>query len=195
MRRSHVLLAVVVAVVWGINFVVIDAGLQHFPPLLFVALRFTFVALPAVFFVRRPQVGFWWVLAIGTFLGVGQFGFLFVSIDRGMPAGLASLVLQAQALFTVLFAVALLHERPRGRQIAGMAIATLGLAVIAVGRASAVPVLAVLLTLAAAASWGVANIATRVAQPRNGLRLVVWSSLVPPVPLAVLSLVCRGVRR
>jgi O-acetylserine/cysteine efflux transporter len=192
MRRSHVLLAVVVAVVWGINFVVIDAGLRHFPPLLFVALRFTFVALPAVFFVRRPQVGFWWVLAVGTFLGVGQFGFLFVGIDRGMPAGLASLVLQAQALFTVLFAVVLLHERPRGRQIAGMAVATLGLAVIAVGRASAVPVLAVMLTLAAAASWGVANIATRVAQPRNGLRLVVWSSLVPPVPLAIMSLIFEG---
>jgi O-acetylserine/cysteine efflux transporter len=192
MRRPHVLLAVVVAVAWGINFVVIDAGLNHFPPLLFVALRFTFVALPAVFFVGRPQVGVRWVLLVGLFLGVGQFGFLFVGIDRGMPAGLASLVLQAQALFTVLFAVLLLHERPRGRQVAGMAIASLGLAVIAVGRASAVPVLAVVLTLAAAASWGVANIATRVAQPRNGLRLVVWSSLVPPVPLAILSLIFEG---
>jgi O-acetylserine/cysteine efflux transporter len=192
MRRSHVLLAVLVAVIWGVNFVVIDAGLDHFPPLLFVALRFTFVAFPAVFLVARPEVGFRWVLIIGTFLGVGQFGFLFVGIDRGMPAGLASLVLQAQALFTVLFAVLLLHERPRGRQVAGIAIAALGLAVIAVGRASAVPLLAVVLTLAAAASWGVANIATRVAQPRNGLRLVVWSSLVPPVPLAVLSLWLEG---
>jgi O-acetylserine/cysteine efflux transporter len=192
MRRSHVLLAVLVAVLWGINFVVIDAGLRHFPPLLFVALRFTFVALPAVFLVGRPQVGVRWVLAVGRFLGVGQFGFLFGGIDRGMPAGLASLVLQAQALFTVLFAVLLLHERPRGRQIAGMAIATLGLAVIAVGRASAVPVLAVMLTLAAAASWGVSNIATRVAQPPNGLRLVVWSSLVPPVPLVILSLIFEG---
>jgi O-acetylserine/cysteine efflux transporter len=192
MHRSHVLLAVLVATIWGINFVVIDAGLDHFPPLLFVALRFTFVAFPAVFLVARPQVGFRWVLIIGTFLGVGQFGFLFVGIDRGMPAGLASLVLQAQALFTVLFAVALLHERPRGRQLAGIAIGALGLAVIALGRASAVPLLAVMLTLAAAASWGVANIATRVARPRNGLRLVVWSSLVPPVPLAVLSLVFEG---
>jgi len=192
MRRTHVLLAVLVAVIWGINFVVIDAGLDHFPPLLFVALRFTFVAFPAVFLVARPQVGFRWVLIIGTFLGVGQFGFLFVGIDRGMPAGLASLVLQAQALFTVLFAVVLLHERPRGRQVAGITIAALGLVVIAVGRASAVPLLAVMLTLAAAASWGVANIATRVAQPRNGLRLVVWSSLVPPVPLALLSLWFEG---
>jgi len=187
MRRSHVLLAVLVAAIWGINFVVIDAGLNHFPPLLFVALRFTFVAFPAVFLVARPRVGLRWVL-----IGVGQFGFLFVGIDRGMPAGLASLVLQAQALFTVLFAVALLHERPRGRQLAGIAIGALGLAVIALGRASAVPLLAVMLTLAAAASWGVANIATRVARPPNGLRLVVWSSLVPPVPLAVLSLVFEG---
>ena len=70
MRRSHVLLAVLVAAIWGINFVVIDAGLDHFPPLLFVAMRFTFVAFPAVFLVARPQVGFRWVLIIGAFLGV-----------------------------------------------------------------------------------------------------------------------------
>ena len=98
------------AVIWGVNFVVIDIGLRSLPPLLFAALRFAFVAVPAVFLVGRPQVRIRWVIASGVFLGVGQFGFLFVGMDRGMPAGLASLVLQAQALFTALFAVFLLGE-------------------------------------------------------------------------------------
>jgi O-acetylserine/cysteine efflux transporter len=122
-----------------------------------------------------------------------QFGFLFVGMDRGMPAGLASLVLQAQALFTALFAVFLLGERPALRQWAGMATALAGLTVIGFGRAATVPLVALALVLAAAACWGAGNIATRIARPRSGLQLIVWASLIPPVPLAVMSLLVDGV--
>jgi O-acetylserine/cysteine efflux transporter len=192
MPTRHVLLACAVAVVWGVNFVVIDAGLESFPPLLFAALRFTLVALPAVLFVRRPGVGVAWVLAVGVFLSAGQFGLLFVGMDQGMPAGLASLVLQLQAVFTVLLAVSLLHERVAPGQIAGAAVAFAGIGVIAGGRADGVPLLAFALTVGAAASWGMGNVCTRRAQARDAASLLVWSSLVPPIPLALLSLQFEG---
>lgn len=192
MRRTHLLSAVLVAVIWGINFVVIDVGLGHFPPLLFAALRFTFVALPAVFLVRRPGVAVRWVLTIGLALGVGQFGLVFVAMAAGMPAGLAALVLQTQALFTVLFAIVLLRELPNRRQFVGIAVAVLGMVLIGVERQASVPLFALLLTIAAGASWAVSNIATRVARPRDGLSLIVWASLVPPLPLAALSLLIEG---
>jgi O-acetylserine/cysteine efflux transporter len=187
-----VLLAVAVAVIWGANFVVIDLGLDHFPPLLFAALRFALVAVPAVFFIGRPDVGAGSVVAVGLFLGVGQFGLLFVGMDAGMPAGLASLVLQAQAVFTVLFGAVLLGERPRWAQLVGIAVAAAGLAVIALGRSAAVPLVALLLVLGAAASWGAGNVATRRARPRSGLALLVWASLVPPLPLFAVSLLLEG---
>jgi O-acetylserine/cysteine efflux transporter len=111
MPRRHVILAFVVAVVWGVNFVVIHVGLRDFPPLLFAALRFTVVAFPAVLFVRRPAVPLRWVLGVGTFLSAGQFGLLFVAMDQGLPAGLASLVLQVQVLFTIAVALGAFWSR------------------------------------------------------------------------------------
>src|SRR5688500_15483765 len=109
MPRRHVAMAVVVAIVWGVSFVVIHVGLDHSPPLLFAALRFCLVAL-AIPFVPRPGVGVGYVDAVGVLLSAGQFGLLFVGIDRGLPAGLASLVLQLQSAFTVGLAVLFLKE-------------------------------------------------------------------------------------
>jgi O-acetylserine/cysteine efflux transporter len=192
MPTRHVLLACAVAVVWGVNFVVIDIGLDSFPPLLFAALRFAVLALPGVLLVSRPGVGARWVIAVGLFLSAGQFGLLFVGMDQGMPAGLASLVLQLQAVFTVGLAVGLLGERLVLGQVIGAAVAFGGIAIIAAGRAEGVPLIGIALTVAAAASWGVGNICTRRAQPRDPISLVVWSALVPPVPLALLSLAFEG---
>jgi O-acetylserine/cysteine efflux transporter len=192
MPSRHALLAVAVAVVWGLNFVVLHVALETFPPLGLVALRFLLVALPAVFLVGRPGTSWRWVLAIGATMSAGQFAFLFVAMDRGLPAGLASLVLQLQVFFTVLLAVALLGERLRGSQAAGAGVAFAGIAVIGAGRAEDVPLLAVVLAIAAAASWAVGNVCARRAQSPRPLALIVWSSLVPPVPLLALSAGLEG---
>src|SRR5919198_667021 len=192
MTGRHTALAVLIAAVWGVNFVVIHAGLQHFPPLLFSALRFTFVGLPAVFVVGRPRVRWYWVVAVGGSLGVLSFGLLFVGIDQGMPAGLSSLVLQTQVIFTVAFAALTLGERPRRAQVIGAGIALAGLAAIATDRAASAPIVPFVLVIGAAAAWGVANVCTRVAQPPDGLALMVWASLVAPLPLLALSLAFDG---
>jgi O-acetylserine/cysteine efflux transporter len=187
MPRRHVAIATLVAVLWGVNFVVIHVGLDSFPPLLFAALRFCLVAL-ALPFVPRPGVPVRYVVAVGVFLSAGQFGLLFVGIDQGMPAGLASLVLQLQAAFTVGLAVLLLGERPKAAQLAGGTLALVGIGIIAAGRASAIPLGALALTIGAAFSWGVGNVATRKAASPNPLGLLVYSSLIPPLPLLTLSL-------
>ena len=192
MNRRDILLATVVAAVWGLNFVVIEVGLRELPPLLFVALRFTLVAFPAVLFVRRPTVPARLVILIGFFLGVGQFGLLFVGMDLGVPAGLASLVLQCQAMFTLGLAALILRERPTALQVAGCAVAFAGIALIATGRAARVSLAGLALCIAAAASWGASNVTTRIARPPDALALLVWASLVPPLPLLGLSLAFEG---
>lgn len=192
MPRRHALVALAVAVCWGVNFVVIDVGLETFPPMLFAALRFTLIALPAVLLVGPPRTSARVVVAVGLTLCAGQFGFLFLAMDVGLPAGLASLVLQLQAVFTVGLAVALLGERPGRTQLVGIACAFAGIAIIAVGRAEDVPLGAVALCVAAAASWGTGNVITRAARPPAPFALLVWASLVAPGPLAALSLGFEG---
>ncbi|MBO9520011.1 MAG: EamA family transporter [Nocardioidaceae bacterium] len=192
MNLRHSLLATLVAVIWGVNFVVIEWGMHDVPPLLFAAIRFTAVVLPAIFFVPRPRAPWRTVAAVGTFMSLGQFGLLYSAMHAGMPPGLAALVLQAQVLFTVLIAAGWIGERPTRRQLTGIAIGALGLVVVGVGRGGHVPLGALLLCLAAALSWGVGNVVSRRAGVSSGLSLAVWSSLVVPVPLLGLSLLLDG---
>ena len=194
MNPRHVLLAVSVAIVWGVNFVVIEVGLENFPPLLFSALRFLFAAVPAIFFLGRPRVAWRYVIAVGLALGVAKFGLLFVGMDHGVPAGLSSLVLQSQVIFTLLFAVLVLRERPRRAQLAGIAIACVGMVLIMLDRGLAAPLGALILVIAAAACWGVSNTVTRHAKPQDTLRFMVWVSAVAVLPLLALSLLTEGVQ-
>lgn len=192
MRPLHIALAVLVAALWGVNFVVIEVGLDHFPPLLFSALRFLVAALPAVFFVGRPKVAWKWIVGVGLALGVAKFGLLFIGMDRGMGAGLSSLVLQVQAVFTALFAALVLGERPGKVKLLGMAVALSGIGVAAVDEGASGPVLAFVLVIAAAACWGVSNVLTRRAAPPDSLNFMVWVSTVPVLPLLGLSLLFEG---
>jgi O-acetylserine/cysteine efflux transporter len=193
MRPLDLLTAVFVALVWGLNFVVIKLGLAELPPLLFSALRFTVAALPWIFFVGRPQAPWRIILSIGLFLGLLKFSALFIGMDLGMPAGLASLTLQAQAFFTVLFAAVWLKERPTPRHLIGMAVAFGGLALIALDFGAAPQSLAGLgLVVLAAAFWGIANLFMKEARGVNALNLIVWVSLVPPLPLLAASLSLDG---
>ncbi|SDT06708.1 O-acetylserine/cysteine efflux transporter [Nocardioides scoriae] len=192
MTRRDCALAALVALLWGLNFVVIDVGMTGVPPLLFLALRFVLVVLPAVLLVPRPAAPWRTVALVGVFMSLGQFGLLYASIDAGMPPGLAALVLQAQVIFTVVIAAGALRERPTGAQLAGIAVGVVGLVVVGLGRGGHVPAAALLLCLGAALSWGIGNVLSRASGVPGGLSLTVWSALVVPVPALALSLLLDG---
>ena len=192
MPRTHLALAVLVAAIWGLNFVIIEVGLEDFPPLLLSALRYALAALPLLVLGGMPAVPWRWVLAVGVAIGVVKFSLLFIGMDVGMPAGLASLVLQAQALFTVVLAAAVLRERIAGSQVAGLAIAFAGLALVAGGLDGVATPEGFALVIAAAAAWGAGNLALKRAAPEDPLRFMTTVCLVPPLPLLALSLAFEG---
>ncbi|WP_313111271.1 O-acetylserine/cysteine exporter [Pseudescherichia sp.] len=198
MTRKDGLLALLVVVVWGLNFVVIKVGLHNMPPLMLAGLRFVLVAFPALLFVARPKVPLRLLLGYGLTISFGQFAFLFSAIKFGMPAGLASLVLQAQAFFTIVLGAVAFGERLQLKQVLGITLAVFGVLVLAESSLNGqdVTVLGFMLTLAAAFSWACGNIFNKkiMQHPSHPgvMSLVVWSALIPVVPFMVASLIFDG---
>lgn len=195
MTPRHRLLAVAVAVSWGLNFVAIDASLEQFPPMFLVALRFALIAVPTLVLVPWPGVPVRWWLLYGAGFGILQFLFLYWGMAAGMPAGLASLVLQSSAPFTVVLGAVLLRERISGRQVGGILVAVAGLAVVGWQRWESAALLPFLLTVAGGLGWAFGNLGNRLAAPRRPLHLVLWMSVVPPLPMLAVSLAVEGPHR
>ncbi|ELE9692736.1 O-acetylserine/cysteine exporter [Enterobacter kobei] len=198
MTRKDGLLALLVVVVWGLNFVVIKLGLHNMPPLMLAGLRFMLVAFPAIFFVARPKIPFKLLLGYGLTISFGQFAFLFCAIKFGMPAGLASLVLQAQAFFTIILGAFVFGERLQGKQLAGITLAVFGVLVLIEASLNGqdVALLGFMLTLAAGLSWACGNIFNKLimqhaARPQV-MSLVVWSALIPVIPFLAASFILDG---
>jgi O-acetylserine/cysteine efflux transporter len=202
LSTQHLITAMIVIFLWGMNFVVIKIGLKGVPPFLLGALRFMLVAFPAILFIPRPKIQLKWMLAYAITISLGQFAFLFSAMSVGMPAGLASLVLQAQAFFTVGLSALIFGDKLRAPNIIGMLIASIGLYLLGsasmahpANSASPVPLLGFLLTICAAASWASGNVITKKIGATNILSLVVWSALIPILPFLLLSWIFEGPER
>jgi O-acetylserine/cysteine efflux transporter len=189
MSFPHLLLALAVVIVWGTNFVIIKLGLGEFPPLLFATLRFIFSCLPWLLFVRRPQVAWRLLIANGVFLGFGLFGVLFIAMRADISPGVASLVVQTQAFFTIGLSMLLLGERLRAFQAAGLALCIGGLVLLFLHVDATTTLLGLLLTLGAGLSWAIANLVAKRAGKINMLGFMVWSSLFAVPPLLAASLI------
>ncbi len=192
MRPGDLLLATLVAAIWGFNFIAVHVGLDDLPPLLFCGLRLLAAALPLAFLRRGPGVAWRWVLLSAACLGVLHFSLFFWGMAEGMPAGLTSLVLQSQAIFTLLLAVPLLRERPGVRRIAGTALALAGMVLVGATLHAGTPAFAFALVVASAAFWGLNNIVLRRAAPLDPLRYTMWLAALAALPMLGLSLVIEG---
>ncbi|WP_438467465.1 EamA family transporter [Marinomonas sp. PE14-40] len=196
MTNKDILLALAIIFIWGFNFVVIAWGIEGIPPLLLGGLRFLLVALVGSLFFKRPKTPIKWWFAYALPISFLQFAFLFSAMDNGMPAGLASLALQSQALFTLVFAMLFLKENIKGFQVLAIFIAALGLIFIAQSHDSqTMTVLGFALTLAGAASWAMGNIANKTISQKGyaaNVNLIIWSAWIPPIPFFIASYFIEG---
>ncbi|HAT8892986.1 TPA: EamA family transporter [Legionella pneumophila subsp. pneumophila] len=192
MPFAHLLLALLVVFVWGINFIFVKISLEEFSPLLLCAVRFLLASVPAVFFIKPPAVPFKIIAGYGLIMFALQFALLFIGLRVGMTPGVASLLMQVQVFFSMFFAIIFLGEQPQVGQIIGALIAFIGIGVVALHFDHNVSLMGFLCILAAAASWGVGNLITKKIHSVNLIAVIVWSSFVACLPMFMLSLVFEG---
>ncbi len=187
MKPFDVFLAILVALIWGLNFVAIKIGLNEFPPFLLSGLRFLFAAFPAVLIVKRNKTPWKYIVAIGVSVGIVMFSLLFIGMEAGLSTGLTSLVLQIQAPFTLLISAIYLKDKPSRIQLSGVLLAFTGILLLAVSNESTISTLGLLLVILSGLSWAISNIIMKKAGKINMLSLIVWMSLIPPIPLLMIS--------
>lgn len=178
---------------WGLAFVATRIGLDELSPAQLAAARFVIAAAP-VLVVARPPAPWSAMVAVGLTLFAGQFLFQFFGIAAGMPPGLASIVVQSQALFTIALAAAFLRERPTWRQLAGLVLGLAGLAAIGLTVGGDLSGAALALTLGSPLSFAVGNLLFKRLPPAAPLATVAWLSLVPPVPALAVATALDGPR-
>lgn len=194
------ILTILVVVAWGTNFTVTKIGIGNVPPMLLAAMRFVFVAFPAVFFIKRPKIEWKYFVGYALAVGVGQYSCLYYAIHIGMPAGLTSVVIQSSSFFTILLATMIFRERLHVGQLIGLVIAVAGLILIGLTSASSgnkgIPLNGLLLTVMAAFFWSISTIIIKKASNKaeadgeklNMFGMVAWSAFIPPIPMLLMAL-------
>ncbi|MDD2494508.1 MAG: EamA family transporter [Tissierellia bacterium] len=201
MKKKDFILTLLVVIIWGANFTVIKLGVKGVPSMLLISLRYLFTAFPGIFFIKKPNIEFKYFIIYSLNVGVLQFACLFYALQIGMPAGLSSIIVQMQAFISPIFAYVILKEKITIKQITGIIIATIGLFVVGLtshtNSFSNIPVIALILTILAPVFWSASNIVARISSEKAAEKgekldmfsLVVWSGLVPPIPMLILSII------
>lgn len=195
MTPTHRLLATLVAALWGVNFLAIHISLEQFPPMFLVALRFLLLAIPTLLFVPRPRVPMRYLIGYGLGFGTVQFIGLYAGMAAGFPTGLASLVLQASAPFTVVLGALLLGERVTARRSVAVVVAVAGLGIVGISRGLTGSWGPFLLVVLGGLGWAFGNLASRQAKAPNPLHLTLWMSVIPPLPMLLLAVLLEGPER
>lgn len=192
MTPLHAAAALLIAAMWGLNFTAIRFGLDEFTPFGFATWRFVLSALP-VLFVPRPTISWGLLAGIGGFMFAGQFIFLFFAMQAGLPPGLTSVLVQLQGPLTAVLAALFLREHATRGQWRGLAVALVGIVIIARTVEGPASLLAIGLALLSALTWATGNLFFRHARGVSLFALTVWASLLPPLPLALVGFALDGV--
>jgi O-acetylserine/cysteine efflux transporter len=192
MKRKHLVLALLVTFVWGVNFPITRLGLDAMDPFVLTGMRFALAAIPLVFFIRRPSVHFGYVAAYGLIFGIGMWGAINYGIAVGVAPGIASLVIQLSAFFTMFWGALLFGERLRPAQWTGAAVVLIGLAGIFMAQSGAHQVFGVSLIVLSAVAWSIGNVIIKKSGVNEIFSFMVWASLFPPIPLLAATWLIEG---
>ena len=186
MKPVDVILAVSVAVIWGMGFVIAKAAMAHFSPIFLMALRFTLTAFCLIWFYRPPlslYKNLFWISLVSAAI---QYSLTFTGVN-GIDASTAALLVQVEVPFALLLAWIILGDRISIRQILGMAVAFIG-AVLIVGEPKLADDLAyAFMVIGGAFAWAVGQIMIKKLGNIGGFMLITGVAIFAAPQLYIAS--------
>ena len=189
MNAKHVAMAFFIVVLWGLNFVALKIAVLSLPPIFLAGLRFLLISIPWIFFVEKQKVSKRQFITLPITLGVLQYSLLYYGMSTGLSAGLSAVILQTQSFFTVIMSTILIKEKPRLNEILGLLIGALGVMILSINNNGDFKIEAVLIILAAAISWGIANIQLKNLGNVNMVSFLIWISPFAAIVLFIISFI------
>ena len=189
MNAKHVVMAFFIVVLWGLNFVALKIAVLSLPPIFLAGFRFLLISIPWIFFVENPKVSKKQFINLTITLGVLQYSLLYYGMSTGLSAGLSAVILQTQSFFTVIMSTILIKEKPRLNEILGLLIGALGVIILLINNNGDFKIESVLIILAAAISWGIANIQLKNLGNVNMVSFLIWISPFAAIVLFIISFI------
>jgi len=182
-------MALSIVVLWGLNFVALKIAVLSLPPIFLAGLRFFLISIPWIFFVQKPKVSKRQFFTLPITLGVLQYSLLYYGMSTGLSAGLSAVILQTQSFFTVIMSSILMKEKLRLNETFGLLIGMLGVIILLINNDGDFKIEAVLIILAAAISWGIANIQLKNLGNVNMVSFLIWISPIAAILLFIISFI------
>ncbi len=187
MTPGHILLALCVMLIWGVNFAVAKVTVAELPPLFVNAIRFALVAAILLPFVRIPRDKLKDIFILATIMAPFHFGLMFVGLT-GTDAAAAAIAMQLSVPFAALMASFYFHDKLGARRTIGMIIAFTGVVVLAGEPRMDGELFLLGMVVLSAAMWGVGNIQIKRIGDINPFALSAGMAMFAAPELLVLSL-------
>ncbi|NRD73460.1 EamA family transporter [Shewanella sp. VB17] len=192
MKKRDLCLLTALMALWGVNFSVIKLGVNNIDPILLTALRFTFAVFPLIFFIKKPDVKWRYLISYGLTFGIGVWGLTTLAIDSGTSSGMASLLLDMSVVSSLFIGYFFLNEKLSFNKLSGAALALIGLVLIMQEQGGNVSLKGGVLVLVASLFWSINGLIVKRANTRSIFAFNLWAMLFAPLPLLLLAVLTHG---
>jgi drug/metabolite transporter (DMT)-like permease len=192
MALRDLITGILVMALWGINFSVIKLGVSEIDPLLMTGLRFTFVCIPMIFFIKKPDVNWSYLISYGLIFGIGIWGMGSWSIEAGLSVGMASVLLQMNVVMGLFLGYLLLKESISKQKLIGAFIAIAGLLMSLTVSDGSVTGKGFALILCAALAWSISSIIIKRSGTNQVFAFSIWAIAFAPLPLFLIVFLQSG---
>ena len=183
---KQTIMALFVPLLWGLGFVFAKGAINHFPPILLMAFRFSLTALVLVWFTPLPFGKFFQLFKIAIVAAAIQYSLTFTGV-KGLEAGLASIIVQLEVPFLVILGALLLREKPGYKKWIGIAISFVGVATMSQQDELSGSFISIALVLGGCFAWALGQVMIRKLKDVSGMQVTAWIAVFAAPQLFFMS--------